>query len=91
MSVNQIKGIIFENYYKRIVFLNKNCCYPMKTLKQKDLLFIATKLIEKIPDHRNAKEHYQSFLRKKNTKWKKQSKIITYQPKIFQKPNHCFI
>ena len=30
-------------------------------------LLLATKLIDKIPDPRNAKEHYQSFVRKKNT------------------------
>ena len=72
MSVNQIKGIVFENYYKRIMFFKKNSYYSVKTSKKKDWLFIATKLIEKIPDHRNAKEDYQSFLRTKNTKWKKQ-------------------
>ena len=48
---------------------------------------LANKLIEKIPDPRNAKEHYQSFIRKKNTKSVKQSEIITYQPKTFENPN----
>ena len=43
---------------------------------------LANKLIEKIPDPRNAKEHYQSFTRKKNTKSVKQSEIITSE-----KPN----
>ena len=50
-------------------------------------MLLATKLIEKIPDPRNAKEHYQSLIRKKNTKSVKQSEIITYQPKIFENPN----
>ena len=36
--------------------------------QKKDLFLFATKLIEKIPDPRNAKEHYQSFIRRKNTK-----------------------
>ena len=40
-----------------------------------------------MPDPRNAKEHYQSFIRKKNTKSVKQSEIITYQPKTFENPN----
>ena len=40
-----------------------------------------------MPDPRNAKEHYQSFIRKKNTKSVKQSKIITQQPKTFKNPN----
>ena len=40
----------------------------MKSLKRVDLLLLATKLIEKIPDPHNAEGHYQSFIRKKNTK-----------------------
>ena len=47
----------------------------------------ANKLIEQIPDSFNAKEHYQSFIRKKNTKSVKQSKIITQKPKTFENPN----
>ena len=34
--------------------------------------------MEKIPDPRNTKEHYQSFRRKKNKKAVKKSEIITY-------------
>ena len=44
---------------------------------------LANKSVEKVPDARNAKEHYQSFIRKKNRKSVKQSEIITYQPKTF--------
>ena len=51
----------------------------MKRLKKR--------LIEKMPDPLNAKEHYHPFIRKKNTKLVKQSEIITYQPKSFQNPN----
>ena len=50
-------------------------------------MLLANKLLEKIPDPRETKEHYQSFIRKKNTKTVKQSKIITYQPKNFENPN----
>ena len=53
----------------------------MKRLKRKDLLLLANKLIEKVPDPRNAKEHCESFLRKKNRKSVKQSEIIIYQAK----------
>ena len=35
----------------------------------------------------NAKEHYQSFIRKKNIKSIKQSKIVTDQPKTLENPN----
>ena len=48
---------------------------------------LGNKLIEKIPDARNAKYHDQSFLTKKNTKLVKQSEIITYQPNTFKNPN----
>ena len=47
----------------------------------------ATILTEKIFDPRNAKEQYQSLIRKKNTKSVKQSKILTQQPKTFENPN----
>ena len=54
---------------------------------KKLLLLLASKLIEKIPDPCNTKEHYQSFIREKNTKSVKQAKVITYQPKTFKNPN----
>ena len=44
-------------------------------------------LTEKIPDPRNAKEHYQSFIRKKNAKSVKQSKTITQQSKTLENSN----
>ena len=50
-------------------------------------MLLANKLLEKIPDPQNVKEHYQSFIRKKNTKPVKQSEIIMYQPKTFRKSN----
>ena len=43
---------------------------------------LAIKLTEKISDSLNTEEHYQSFVRKKNTKSVKQSKIITQQPNL---------
>ena len=52
-----------------------------------DLLLLANKLIEKIPDPRNSRKYYQSFVRKKNTKSVKQSETITNQPKTFENPN----
>ena len=81
ISVNEIRDFIFENYYKRIPFSKENSYYSMKHLKREDLLLFANKLIEKIPDPCNAKQHYQSFIRRKNRKSAKQSKIITCQPK----------
>ena len=83
MSVNEIRDFIFQNYYKRIAFSKEKSYYSMTPLKKKNLLLLAKKLIEKIPDTRNGKEHYETFIGKKNTKSVKQSEIITYQPKSF--------
>ena len=87
MSVNDIRDFIFENYYKRIGFSKESSYYSMKRLKRKDLLLPTNKLIQNVPDPRNAKKHYESFLRKKNRKSVKQLEIITYQPKPFENPN----
>ena len=87
MSVNEIRDLIFEIHYKIIGFSEENSYYSMKRLNKKDLLLLANKLVEKIPCPCNAKEHYQSFVRKKNSKSVKQSEIITYQPKAFENPN----
>ena len=87
MLVNEIRDFIFENYFKQIGLSKENNYCLMKYLKKKDLLLLANKLIEKIPDPHNAKEHYQSFIRKKTTKSVKQSEMITYQTKTFENPN----
>ena len=49
----------------------------------------ANKIYGKIPDPHDAKEHCQSFIRKKNRKSVKQSEIITDPPKK-QKSKHCW-
>ena len=59
--------------------------YSMKQSKKKDLLLLANKLIEKIPDTVNAKEHYQSFIRKKNNKLVKKTKNNYSSTKNFLK------
>ena len=38
MSINEIKGFILENYFKRIGFSKEKSYYSMKHLKEKDLL-----------------------------------------------------
>ena len=45
------------------------------------------KSTQKIPDTRNAKEHYQSFIKNKNTKSVKQSNIFIRQAKTFENRN----
>ena len=54
MSFKIIRDFVFENYYKRIGFYKENSYYSIKRLKKKDLLLLAKKLIEKIPDPHNA-------------------------------------
>ena len=44
--------------------------------EEKKRIVVATKLTEKTPDPFNNKEQYQSFIRKRNTKSVKQSKIM---------------
>ena len=81
MSLNDIRDLFFDNYYKRIGFSEESSYFSMKHLKRNELLLLANKLMQKVPDRRNAKDHYDSFLRKKNKKSVKQSEIITYHTK----------
>ena len=67
----------------------KKLDFLRKQLK-KDLLLLATKLAEEIVNPRNAKEHYQSFIRKKDAKLVKK-KRITQKPKFFKNPNIVWI
>ena len=49
MSINEIKDLVFKNYYERIGFPKEKNYYSMKRLKKKDLLLLANKLIGKKP------------------------------------------
>ena len=55
----------------------------MKRLKRQNLLLLTNKLIEKVHDSRNAKEHYQSFIKKKNKKISKTIRNNYLLTKIF--------
>ena len=77
-SFNEIRDFIFENYYQRISCSKEN----NETLEIKYLLLLAKKLIEKIPDSRNAKKKKKSV---------RQSKITVYQSKTFENPNSIYI
>ena len=78
MSFNDIIDFIYENYYKKFGFSKQNSYCSLKRSNRKDLLLLANKSIEKVPEPRNAKQHYESFLRKKNRKSVKRSEIIIY-------------
>ena len=68
MTVNELRNFIFKNYYKRIIFSKENSYYSMERQKGKDLQFFATKVAKNIPDPSNAKEYYNSHLKRRNTK-----------------------
>ena len=51
------------------------------------MLLLANKLNEELLGSCNAKEHCESFIRKKTTKSVKQSELIPYQQKSFKNPN----
>ena len=58
ISVREIRGFIFENYYKKVGFSKENSYYSMKCLQRKYLFLLANKLTEKVSDPHIAKEHY---------------------------------
>ena len=67
------ENLSLENIINELVFSKENSYYSVKRLKKtqknkKDLLLPAKILTEKLPDSRNAKDYYQSSLRKKNRK-----------------------
>ena len=80
MTVNELLDFIFENYYW--------ICKRKRSLFYKllDLQLFVTKVTEKILDPSNANKYYNSYLKKKNTKSVKQSKITTHQLKAIERP-----
>ena len=40
MSVNEIRDVIFENYYKQVGVSKEDCYYSIKRLKKKELLLL---------------------------------------------------
>ena len=49
MTIKELRDFIYENYYSRIGFTNKN-------VGKKDLLPLVTNIIEKLPDPCKTKE-----------------------------------
>ena len=56
MTVNELRGLIFENYYKRIEFVKEKIHHSMKHLKKKRFFVACNQLIEQIAHPVNAKE-----------------------------------
>ena len=61
------KTLSLKTIIKKLEFLQKADLIN-ETFEEIEILLLANKLIEKIPDTDNVKEHYQSFIRKKNRK-----------------------
>ena len=59
MSANEIRYFILETIINKLDFPNKNLLFNETLQKKKDLLLLAIKLIEKIPDPCNAEKSYQ--------------------------------
>ena len=74
MTIKKLKNF-YIYYYRQVWFSKENSYYSMKCQKKKDLLLLAIILIEKIPDATNAKQNYQSYLKRKNTKLVRRSNI----------------
>ena len=87
MKIKEVKKYLFQKYYRRIGFPRKKGYYSMKHQQKNELLLLATKLIEKILNAFNTKQYHQSYLKRKNTKLEKQSKIVTQQSKTFENAN----
>ena len=75
-----------ETIINEFNLLKKEVIIQWKTWKKR---FVTTckQVHRKILDPRNAKEHYQSFMRKEKTKSVKQSEITVCQTKAFENPN----
>ena len=81
IAVNEFRDFFFGNhYYKWIRFSKRNNYHSLKYL-EKNLQFFVTKLTGNLPDPSTNKEYYNSYLKRKNKKAVKQSKIITQQLK----------
>ena len=83
MIVNELRDL--DNYCKRIGFVKESSYYFDETFEKKDLLLLATKLIEKKANP--SIRYYNSYLKRKSRKSVKQSKLITQQLKNIENPN----
>ena len=62
------KTLSLKTIIDELDLLKENSYYSMKLRKKKDFLSLATKLIKKILDASNSKEHYKWILKNKGKK-----------------------
>lgn len=66
LKFDKLTDFLFENYYKRIVFVKEKSYYfQSKLRKKKTFLLLVTKLMQKLANPNNAKEQYNSYLNRK--------------------------
>ena len=86
MTIKELKDFIYENYYRQFRFLKEKSYYSMKHQKKKDLLLLATKLIVKITDAINAKQYYQSYLKRNTDKTFENPNIVDKKSVTIEHP-----
>ena len=89
MIVNELRYLIFQNYYRQIRFSKENSYHSIKHQKKKDLHLFATKLTEKMPSPSNTKQYYNSYLKRKKHKISKTNKNNYSSTKGYRKLKHC--
>ena len=79
-SFNEVRDFIFQNFLSK----SENSYCSMKHVKKR---FIVTckQINRKVPDPHNGEEHYQPFIRKKNTKISETIQNIYLSTKIVWK------
>ena len=87
MTIKELKDFMLKNYYRQIGFPKEKNYYSMKHQKKKELLLLATKLIESIPDASNAQEYYKSYFKRRNKIGKKIKNNFS-AAKNCRKPKH---
>lgn len=79
-----VRDFIFKNYHLQLGFATENNYYSMKHTK--GFVIVSNKIDrKKIPDPHNAKEQYQSFLRRNPRKTIQMIKDRYSTNKIFKK------
>ena len=86
VAVDELRYFIFENCYKGIEFAKGRSYYSMKHLKNKGFVVAWNQINRKCTWPHNAREHYQSFIKKK--KISKTVKMDYSTTKNFWKPKY---
>ena len=84
MTIRNSETLSLEISINKLDLLKEKIIFQWKFWEKKFVVACNQTNRKKTSDPPNAKEQYQSFIRKKNTNSVKQSEIITDQPKSFE-------